>query len=62
MLTKRERTIVGLLKRRLGNKEIAAALKISEGTVKFHLSNVFRKLGVRDRRSVELTTSQRGCF
>ncbi len=51
ILTPREKLIVGLLKRRLGNREIAAALKISESTVKFHLSNIFMKLGVRDRRS-----------
>jgi len=50
-LTPREETIVGLIKRRLGNREIAEALKISESTVKFHLSNIFRKLGVRDRHS-----------
>lgn len=49
VLTPRERLVLGLVDRRLGNKEIATALHISEGTVKFHLSNVFRKLGVRDR-------------
>jgi LuxR family maltose regulon positive regulatory protein len=39
----------------MSNKEIASILKISEGTVKFHLSNLFTKLGVHDRQSaVEL--------
>jgi len=51
IFTPREKLIAGLLERRLSNKEIAAALKISESTVKFHLSNIFRKLGVRDRHS-----------
>ena len=51
IFTPREKLIAGLLERRLGNKEIAKTLKISESTVKFHLSNIFRKLGVRDRHS-----------
>lgn len=51
LFTPRERLIIGLVERRLGNKEIAAALQISESTVKFHLSNIYRKLGVRDRVS-----------
>jgi DNA-binding NarL/FixJ family response regulator len=50
-LTPREMQIVLLLMARPSNKEIAAALRISERTVKFHLSNIFNKLGVQDRRS-----------
>jgi DNA-binding NarL/FixJ family response regulator len=51
-LSPRESEIVGLLRRRLSDKEIAAALRISERTVRFHLKNVFDKLGVHDRYSV----------
>ena len=31
------------------NKEVAAALLLSERTVEFHLTHVYRKLGVRSR-------------
>ena len=31
------------------NKEVAAALFLTERTVEFHLSHVYRKLGVRSR-------------
>ncbi len=48
-LTRREKHIVELLQRRLSNKEITSILRISESTVKFHLSNIFAKLGVHDR-------------
>jgi DNA-binding NarL/FixJ family response regulator len=51
-LTLRERQIIELLGQRLSNKEIASELKISESTVKFHISNVFSKLGVRDRNVI----------
>jgi DNA-binding NarL/FixJ family response regulator len=51
-LTPREEEVVGLLLRRLCNKEIASALRISERTVRFHLENIFDKIGVRDRHSV----------
>ncbi len=51
-LTPREGEIVGLLLRRLCNKEIAGALNIGERTVRFHLGNIFDKIGVRDRYSV----------
>ncbi len=52
MLSARESEVVGLLQRRLSNKEIGDALGVSERTVRFHLQNVFDKLGVRDRHSV----------
>lgn len=51
-LTLRERQIIELLGQRLSNKQIASELEISESTVKFHISNVFSKLGVRDRNVV----------
>lgn len=51
-LTKREIKIVELVQRRLSNKEISTILNISESTVKFHLSNIFSKLGVHDRHEV----------
>ncbi|MGO8735058.1 MAG: helix-turn-helix transcriptional regulator [Terriglobia bacterium] len=44
-----ETLVVGLLQRRMSNKEISAALGISERTVRFHLGKVFAKLGVHDR-------------
>jgi DNA-binding NarL/FixJ family response regulator len=52
IFTPREKLVVGLVERRLGNKEIAAILRISESTVKFHLANIYTKLGVRNRHSV----------
>ncbi len=51
VLTSREGEVAGLVARRLSNKEIASALGISERTVKFHLGNVFAKLGVHNRYS-----------
>lgn len=49
VFTPREREILRLLSRRLTNKEIALRTLLSENTVKFHLKNVFLKLGVGSR-------------
>ena len=48
-LTTREREIFGLLCQGLTNRQISSRLWISEGTVKAHVGNVFRKLGVSNR-------------
>lgn len=53
-LTKRESQLVGLLSQGLKNKEIAATLSISEGTVKVYLSRLFQKVGVKDRFELAL--------
>jgi two-component system, NarL family, nitrate/nitrite response regulator NarL len=53
-LTRRESQLVGLLSQGLKNKEIAATLFISEGTVKVYLSRLFQKLGVKDRFELAL--------
>jgi DNA-binding NarL/FixJ family response regulator len=53
-LTRRESQLVSLLSQGLKNKEIAATLFISEGTVKVYLSRLFQKLGVKDRFELAL--------
>jgi DNA-binding NarL/FixJ family response regulator len=48
-LTEREAEVLGLLAKGLANKQIAAALGISEHTVKFHVSSIYTKLNVTNR-------------
>jgi NarL family two-component system response regulator LiaR len=48
-LTERERDVLKSMVDGLNNREIADALVISLGTVKFHVSNIFQKLGVDSR-------------
>jgi DNA-binding NarL/FixJ family response regulator len=48
-LTARETTVLRLMARGRGNKEIAAELKISEHTAKFHVSSILAKLGATSR-------------
>jgi DNA-binding CsgD family transcriptional regulator len=47
--TKRENQIIKLLLEGKSNKQIAMALGISEGTVEFHLTSIYSKLGVSSR-------------
>jgi LuxR family transcriptional regulator, maltose regulon positive regulatory protein len=48
-LTKRELSILKRLETGLSNKEIAEAIFVSEGTLKWHLHNVYGKLNVNNR-------------
>lgn len=53
-LTHREREVLALLVSGLSNLEISDQLSISTATVKYHLTNIFTKLGAKNR--VEATT------
>jgi DNA-binding NarL/FixJ family response regulator len=48
-LTERELVIVRAVARGLSNEAIAKELWVAEQTVKFHLTNIYRKLGVSNR-------------
>ncbi|MDN5937839.1 MAG: helix-turn-helix transcriptional regulator [Salinisphaera sp.] len=48
-LTRRERQMLWRLFRGDINRQMAAAMFVSENTVKFHLKNIYRKLGVSNR-------------
>jgi DNA-binding NarL/FixJ family response regulator len=59
-LSAREREVLELVARGLPNKLIARELAISEKTVKTHLTNVFRTLGVSDRTQAALWAERHG--
>jgi len=51
LLTERERTILGAVASGLTTAAISNQLWVSQHTVKFHLTNIYRKLGVENRAS-----------
>ena len=57
-LTEREQEVLGLLLRRLSNKEIATILRISVRTAKFHVGNILHKLNVTDREKLRSSLAQ----
>jgi DNA-binding NarL/FixJ family response regulator len=59
-ITPREREILGLLARGMSNVAIGQRLYISEATVKFHVGNVMRKLGVARRAEAVYAASKLG--
>jgi len=59
-LSERENDILRLVVTGASNKEIAAVLVITEGTVKNHLTNILAKLGVRDRTQAALKAKELG--
>lgn len=59
-LTNREIEVLRLIATGATNREVADALVISEGTVKNHLSNIFSRLGLRDRTQAVMYARERG--
>jgi DNA-binding NarL/FixJ family response regulator len=59
-LTPRESSVLELLARGRSNKQIAAALGVSERTVKFHVSALFTKLGATNRTEAVTRAVQTG--
>ena len=57
-LTEREREICRLIQDGRSNREIAADLHITEGTVKNYLSNIYSALGVRDRTALAVSLTR----
>jgi two-component system, NarL family, response regulator LiaR len=59
-LTERERDVLRCMVDGMNNNEIAEKLVISLGTVKFHISNIFQKLGVDSRvEAVKMAMEQK---
>jgi len=59
-LTQREIEIIQYMANGASNPEIAEALTISQATVKFHVSNILRKLGVSSRSAAIILASKQG--
>ena len=58
-LSRREQEVLSALLENLANKEIGSRLNISERTVKFHVSNLLSKFGVRRRADLILLCYQK---
>ncbi|MFF1923749.1 response regulator [Streptomyces sp. NPDC058221] len=59
-LSAREREVLARVAKGTSNREIAAALFISEATVKTHLTHIFAKLGAKDRAAAVAVAYDRG--
>lgn len=59
-LSRRENKILVMISEGAANKSIAGMLGVSEATVKFHLGNVYRKLGCRTRQEAISTARAAG--
>src|SRR5262249_6229389 len=55
-LTPREREVVALAAKGHSNKAIAERMKISDNTVRHHLTSIFAKLGIADRLALVVYT------
>jgi DNA-binding NarL/FixJ family response regulator len=61
-LTRRQQQLIPLVAQGLTNKEIAAQLNLSEGTIKNHMHEILRRVGASDRLQVVDMTRLWGAF
>ncbi len=59
-LTPREREVLGLLAEGFSNREVAAALEVSERTAKFHVAALLKKLDARTRTDAVVRAVRKG--
>ena len=59
-LTERQAEVLGLMASGKSNREIAALLGLSEGTVKIHLTAIFKALGVTSRTRAMVVVARNG--
>jgi two-component system NarL family response regulator len=59
-LSEREHEVLCMIAKGKSNQEIATALNIAEGTVKFHVNNILSKLQVGDRTQAVIVAFKRG--
>jgi DNA-binding NarL/FixJ family response regulator len=59
-LTKKEVEVIKLVAKGISNTEIAHNLNINESTVRFHMSNIFSKLGYKNRTQLALFALREG--
>ena len=59
-LTPREKEVLQLIAKGMANDEIARMLFVSKHTVKNHITNIYRKMGSRNRTKVALRAIRYG--
>ena len=59
-LSAREMQVLRLMARGMDNKQIASRLKVSVSTTKYHIGNIYSKMGVRSRVRAVLTALEQG--
>ena len=59
-LSKRQAEVLGLIVRGKSNRDIATQLGLTEGTVKIHLTAIFKVLGVASRTQAMVVVARRG--
>ncbi len=59
-LTEREREVLRLMARGFSNPQIASQLSVAEGTVRYHVSTILRKLSLENRTQAVLYALQKG--
>lgn len=59
-LTQREKEVLELMVQGSSTAKLAETMNLSEGTIKFHINNIFQKLGVNDRAQAIVVALRRG--